>query len=139
MNGLASRPKLLVIDDDLIQRKIIAHLGVQADFDVFEAVSFETAETALKREKFDCITLDLSLGTDSGALLLRTIVQSDNCVPVIVISGAEPHVLRTTMEIAQSLNLKASLIEKPLKLVQLRETLQKNRASAGLGSRATAA
>lgn len=123
---------ILVIDDDLIQRKIIARLAGQADFQVVEAGSFDEAEVQLKNRKFDCITLDLSLGKESGALLLRTIADSGNRVPVIVISGAEPHVLKTTMEIAEMLQLKADLVEKPLKLPQLRELMQQSRQRSAI-------
>jgi len=122
--------RLLVIDDDLVQRKIISKLGAQAGFAVTEASTFEEAEKTLRDQKFDSITLDLSLGSKSGALLLRTIVDSGNCVPVIVISGAEEHVTRTTVTIAQSLNLNAEFLPKPLNLAELRNVLARKRGSA---------
>jgi DNA-binding response OmpR family regulator len=115
--------RLLVIDDDLIQRKIISKIGAQSGYEVVEAASFDEAEKFLQNQKFDCITLDLSLGKQSGALLLRTIVDSGNMVPVIVISGAEEHVIRTTVSIAQSLKLDCELLTKPLKLTELRKAL----------------
>ncbi|HEY1309527.1 MAG TPA: response regulator [Pseudolabrys sp.] len=122
-NETAEAIRLLVIDDDLIQRKIICKIGAQAGYDVVEAATFDEAERSLKTQKFDCITLDLSLGKQSGALLLRTIVDSGNRVPVIVISGADEHVMQTTVKIAQSLNLESELLAKPLKLVELRSAL----------------
>jgi DNA-binding response OmpR family regulator len=122
--------RLLVIDDDLIQRKIISKIGGQAGYEVVSAATFNETEKILKGQKFDCITLDLSLGTQSGALLLRTIVDSGNQVPVIVISGAEEHVLRTTVNIAQSLNLECEMLTKPLNLIELRNALVKKKSSA---------
>lgn len=126
-NEPAEAIHLLVIDDDLIQRKIIATLGVRAGYEVIEAATFDDAEKNLKTRKFDCITLDLSLGKQSGALLLRTIVDSGNRVPVIVISGADEHVMQTTVKIALSLNLDAELVAKPLKLTKLRNALVKKK------------
>ncbi len=115
--------RLLVIDDDLVQRKIIAKLGAQAGYEVIEAATLDDAEKCLRGQRFDCITLDLSLGGQSGAILLRTVVSSGNLVPVIVVSGAEEHVARTTVDFAHSLNLDAELLAKPLKLVELRNAL----------------
>ncbi len=122
--------RLLVIDDDLIQRKIIAKIGAQAGYEVVAAATFEDAESSLKTQRFDCITLDLSLGKQSGALLLRTIVDSGNQVPVIVISGADEHILRTTVNIAQSLQLESELLTKPLKLTELRNALARMKSGA---------
>ena len=122
--------RLLVIDDDLIQRKIIAKIGAQAGYEVVAAATFEDAESCLKTQRFDCITLDLALGKQSGALLLRTIVDSGNRVPVIVISGADEHILRTTVNIAQSLQLESELLKKPLKLTELRDALARMKSGA---------
>jgi DNA-binding response OmpR family regulator len=127
---IGQEARLLVIDDDLIQRKIIAKIGAQAGYEVVAAATFEDAESSLKNQRFDCITLDLSLGKQSGALLLRTIVDSGNNVPVIVISGADEHILQTTVSIAQSLQLEAELLAKPLKLTELRNALVHKKAGA---------
>jgi DNA-binding NtrC family response regulator len=121
---------LLVIDDDLIQRTIIAKLGTQAGFDVTAAATFDEAAGLLTKHKFDCVTLDLSLGEQSGILLLRSIVDSGHRMPVIVISGAEPHVLQSTVAMAQSLNLDSLPLSKPLNLTELRGALAKKRQSA---------
>ena len=120
-------PRLLVIDDDVIQRTIIAKLGMQTGYDSAGAASFAEAKTLLAQQKFDCITLDLSLGEDSGVLLLSAMVASDNRVPIIIISGAEEHILNSTMKIAQSLGLDSQLLNKPLKLAKLRQALAQKR------------
>jgi DNA-binding response OmpR family regulator len=144
--------RLLVIDDDVIQRTIISKVGAQSGYQVDAAATYEEAETLLKGRQYDCITLDLSLGEKSGALLIRTIVDSGNRVPVIVISGADEHVLRTTVGIAHSLDLPCEPQSKPLNLAKLRMALvakipaavarrgnnQLAMALAGTGSRAAA-
>ena len=114
---------LLVIDDDMIQRTIISKIGSQAGYKVSNVPSYEAAVEALTANKFDCITLDLSLGEQSGALLLRTIVDTGNLVPVVVISGAEDHVLATTVKVAQSLGLDSIPFRKPLNLIEVRAAL----------------
>jgi hypothetical protein len=49
-NEPAEAIHLLVIDDDLIQRKIIARLGARAGYEVIEAATFDDAEKNLKPE-----------------------------------------------------------------------------------------
>ena len=122
--------RLLVIDDDMIQRTIISRIGSQAGYKVVGAQSYEAAVDALTAQKFDCITLDLSLGEQSGALLLRTIVDTGNLVPVVVISGAEEHVLATTVKVAQSLGLDSIPFRKPLNLIEVRAALTRKREGA---------
>lgn len=124
------RPQLLVIDDDLVQRKIISKLGAQAGFGVTGAASFDEAEAALRNRRFDCITLDLALGSKSGVMLLNTIRDTGNLAPVVIVSGAEPAVLGETVDIARSLKLNAQFMGKPLDLVELRGILTKKQGSA---------
>lgn len=122
--------RLLVIDDDLIQRTVIARIGAQSGYETVVVDNFKAAETALTAELFDCVTLDLSLGEQSGALLLRTIAESSNNVPVIVISGAEQHVLSATVRLAQGLDLDCSQFSKPLSLQKFRELLIEKKRGA---------
>jgi DNA-binding response OmpR family regulator len=122
--------RLLVVDDDLVQRKIIAKIGTQAGFQTAEASSFEEAERMLQVEQYDCVTLDLSLGPRSGVLLLRTMIETRNSVPVIVVSGATEQVLQTTLDVAGNLRLEAQTMHKPLNLIELRAILADKRAHA---------
>jgi CheY-like chemotaxis protein len=116
-------PRLLVIDDDVIQRTIISKIGTQTGYETASAASFREAKRLLSEQQFDCITLDLSLGEQSGVLLLHTMVETNNRVPVIIVSGAEEHILEATMRIARTLGLDSQLLNKPLKLAELRESL----------------
>ena len=125
--GHAVTPRLLVIDDDVIQRTIIAKIGSQAGYQTASAASFREAKTLMTEQQFDCITLDLSLGEQSGVLLLHTMVETSNRVPVIIISGAEEHILESTMRIARALGLDSQLLNKPLKLTDIRESLAHKR------------
>jgi DNA-binding response OmpR family regulator len=120
-------PRLLVVDDDVIQRTIISKIGTQAGYEVAGAASFQEAKKLMAEQQFDCVTLDLSLGEQSGVLLLHAMVDTNNRVPVFIISGAEEHILASTLRIARGLALDAQLINKPLKLVELREALTQKR------------
>jgi EAL domain-containing protein (putative c-di-GMP-specific phosphodiesterase class I) len=119
----ANPRRLLVIDDDLVQRTIIGTVGAKIGFEAIGAGSFEDATRQLHESKFDCITLDLSLGERSGADLLQTIADFGRRVPIIIISGADERVLNSTVAMAQSLGLHAFPLSKPLDLAALRTSL----------------
>ena len=114
---------LLVIDDDLIQRTIISKIGSQVGFEVTAVSTLAHAADVLMSAALDCVTLDLSLGTQSGASLLQTVAESGQSTPVLIISGAEPHVLKSTLAAAASLGLDAQALTKPLDLALLRHAL----------------
>jgi CheY-like chemotaxis protein len=121
-NG-ARLPQLLVVDDDVIQRTIISRIGTQSGYATASAASFAEAAQLLAQQSFDCVTLDLSLGRDSGVLLLGKIAETSRAAPIIVISGAEEHIQLSTLKIAQSLGLQMQFVTKPLKLAELRAVL----------------
>jgi len=129
--GATAQPcRLMVIDDDRIQRTIIAKVAAQVGFDVVPAATFDDAARLLEAGRFDCITLDLSLGENNGTPLLRKVRDSDPRTPVIVISGAARHVLEATVTIANSLGLDSLPLAKPLNLADLRRALTQKRQNA---------
>ena len=125
--GRSPLPQLLVVDDDVIQRTIISRIGTQSGYATASAASFAEAAQLLAQQSFDCVTLDLSLGKESGVLLLGKIAETSRLAPVIVISGTEEHIQLSTLKIAQSLGLQMQFITKPLKLPDLRAALVQKR------------
>jgi len=121
------QPQLLVVDDDVIQRTIISRVGTQCGYATASAASFAEAAQLLAQQSFDCVTLDLSLGKDSGVLLLGKIAGTNKLAPIIVISGTEPHIQLSTLKIAQSLGLQMQFLTKPLKIADLRAVLAHKR------------
>ena len=122
----ADAPRLLVIDDDNLHRMIICRVAAKAGYLPVQAGSYEEAAELAQYRKFDCITLDLSLGAHGGAELLRHFWVIGCKAPVIVISGADDSVCRETVRIAKS--LKFELVEsvpKPVDLSLLRFTLER--------------
>lgn len=83
--------RLLVIEDDKIQRNSIIELIKDKDIEIKGVSGGQEAVEALKTDKYDCIILDLNLSDVSGFDLL-TIIKSDDSiskVPVIVYTGKE--------------------------------------------------
>ena len=58
---------LLVIEDDASTSLTISKIGQAAGFATWTATSLETANSQLRARRYDCITLDLQLGKESGA------------------------------------------------------------------------
>jgi DNA-binding response OmpR family regulator len=120
--ALGNFARLLVIDDELVQRTIISKIGQQVGYEVLTVASFEDATRMLQNNAYDCITLDLSLGEHSGTQLLRSIAEAGK-TSVIVISGCEERVLNSTVRLANMLGINCIQIPKPLDLTELRRSL----------------
>jgi EAL domain-containing protein (putative c-di-GMP-specific phosphodiesterase class I)/FixJ family two-component response regulator len=120
-----SRGRLLVIDDDLVQRSIIGKIGAKLGYDTVIASSFEIAAELLKTETFDIMTLDLSLGERDGVELLRLAADCRlHAMPIVIISGADKRILNSTRRVAEGLNLSVTkCLSKPLNLESLRQSL----------------
>ncbi len=120
-----SRGRLLVVDDDLVQRTIIGKIGAKLGYDTVIASTFEIASGLLQREAFDIMTLDLSLGERDGVELLRLAADRKlYAMPIVIISGCDERILNSTKRVAESLNLSLTrCLNKPLNLDNLRDAL----------------
>ncbi len=131
--GGAARPRalsLLVIDDDPVHRMVIGKVGQKAGYVLTTAGSVEDAVAKLAQQKFDCISLDLSLGGQSGLLLLDSIAQNNKDALLIVISGAAAEVREATLASAHDLNLNVIEAPKPVDLIGLRSRLDERTAAS---------
>lgn len=120
-----SKGRLLVVDDDVVQRTVIGRIGAKIGYDAVLASRFETAAELLRKETFDVMTLDLSLGERDGVELLRLIADCGlHAMPIVVISGHDERILNSTRRVAEGLNLSlVRSLTKPLNLEFLREAL----------------
>lgn len=117
--------RLLVVDDDLVQRTIIGKIGAKLGYDTVIASTFEMASELLQREAFDIMTLDLSLGERDGVELLRLVADCKlYAMPIVIISGCDERILNSTKRVAEGLNLSLTrCLNKPLNLDNLRDAL----------------
>jgi len=120
-----SRGRLLVVDDDLVQRTIIGKIGAKLGYDAVIAASFDIASELLQREVFDIMTLDLSLGEHDGVELLRLVADRRlNAMPIVIISGCDERILNSTRRVGEGLNLSLTrCLNKPLNIDNLRDAL----------------
>jgi two-component system chemotaxis response regulator CheY len=123
--GASQSPdRLLVIDDDTSICTVIQKLGEKVGFAATRAVSVEEATQLLRAHRFDCITLDLSIGKNSGIELLKVLADMACTTPVIIISGS----MRSMRDFAASIGNTMHLdlqppLPKPIDFAKLRTTL----------------
>jgi CheY-like chemotaxis protein/signal transduction histidine kinase len=85
------RKRLLVVEDNPVERMGIEELLAHDDIDIITADSGEAALVALTRESCDCVVLDLRLPDMSGFDVLDRISQNEKWrdLPVVVFTGRE--------------------------------------------------
>ncbi|MDP3481222.1 MAG: response regulator, partial [Desulfoprunum sp.] len=83
--------KLLVVEDDLIQRESIRQLIGGSDIETTTVATGHEAFAELSQGGYDCMILDLGLADMSGFELLEKIRKDPRCatVPVIVYTGRD--------------------------------------------------
>jgi tubulin-specific chaperone A len=83
--------RLLVVDDDALQRESIRALIGNGDVETVTAASGTEALGLLKSQNFDCMILDLGLNDMSGFDVLRTLRSgpTPSVLPVVVYTGRD--------------------------------------------------
>jgi EAL domain-containing protein (putative c-di-GMP-specific phosphodiesterase class I)/CheY-like chemotaxis protein len=122
----ATRSRLLVVDDDLVQRVLISKIGAKLGYDTVVAPSFEAATELLARDTFDIMALDLSLGERDGVELLRFVAERNlQAMSIVIISGCDDRVMKATRRVVNGLKLSlGGCLTKPLDLSRLRSALE---------------
>jgi two-component system, chemotaxis family, chemotaxis protein CheY len=115
-----ARRRLLVIEDDLTPRTVIARLAQRLGYATTEASTFEQAAALIAAETFDCMTLDLHMGEHYGTELLEAMSRSQTGVPVIVISSADDDERWDVLRVATLYGIRVTEVAKPLDVGELR-------------------
>ena len=116
--------ELLVIDDAALHLAVLCKIAEQVGFRATGAHSVAEASQLVHQRAFDCITLDLSLGEESGIEVLHELSKIKCPTPIIVISASGEQVCDETVRIGSRLNLNiCSPIPKPIQLSALRKAL----------------
>lgn len=116
--------ELLVVEDGELHLSILRKIAEQVGFTTTGAHSVAETGELLRERTFDCITLDLSLGEDSGIEVMQLLAKMNCRTPVIVISASGEEVCDETIKVGHFLNLNVcSPIPKPIHLAALRRAL----------------
>jgi CheY-like chemotaxis protein len=83
--------RLLVVEDNEIERDAVVELLGYDDIDIATAGSGDAALRAMRKEPFDCVVLDLRLPDMTGFELLETMRSESSLasVPVVVFTGKD--------------------------------------------------
>jgi len=123
--------RLLAIEDDPLHHMIIGKIATSAGYEASIATSVEKATALLHEGTFDCITLDLSLGEQSGVDVLHVLADLGTQVPVIIFSATDDEDCRATVRLGKSLGLNiCPPLAKPAGVVELRKVLDALSATA---------
>lgn len=122
--NVAVAGRLLIIDDDLSVRTLIAKFGERLGFSATSAATFDVARQLLESSHFDCITLDLNIGKENGIGLLKVLAEMGSKTPIILISGSTPSISELAVAVGNmmQLNLLPSL-PKPIDFGKLKAAL----------------
>jgi EAL domain-containing protein (putative c-di-GMP-specific phosphodiesterase class I) len=81
-------PRVLVVDDDEIIRRVSTRVLTDEGFEVVQATDGREALAQLERQEFDVVVTDVTMPNMTGLELLRTIRQRDLELPVILLTSA---------------------------------------------------
>jgi len=120
---MKEKPRLLIVDDELDQSKLIQNCFLRKDFQVFTAETGELAVASIKKHKPDLILLDLKLpGSVKGKDVLRSLREYDKKTKVIIITGdlLPPAEVKELTELGL-----AELVSKPVDLEDLEKIVRR--------------
>jgi CheY-like chemotaxis protein len=118
-----TQPRLLIIDDDGVQRTVLGKVGTKAGYAVTTVATVEDAIKEVAGQHFDCIVLDLLLNGQNGMLMLGEIVKFNRDALLIIISSASEAVREQTRALAAHQDLDVVDLPKPVDLTVLRTLL----------------
>ncbi|MCL2484605.1 MAG: response regulator [Endomicrobia bacterium] len=106
--------KVLIVEDDIFMRRFLTRFGVENDV----AKDGETALELLKDNSYDCVFLDLNLGTGiSGFEVLKNIKSDKPKTAVIIISGSDAK--------DETISMGADyFLAKPIDLIELKQVVE---------------
>jgi len=91
--------RLLVVDDQRLDRAIAGHAASQAGFQVTGVGSVgETRDQLESGAHFDFVVVDLSLGTEDGLEVLPLIARFNSSAVVVLVSGFDGRILAASQQ-----------------------------------------
>jgi DNA-binding response OmpR family regulator len=79
--------RILVVEDEVAIRKVIETVFQLRNYDVTLVNTATDGITTARTEPFDCVVLDLGLPDGTGFQVLKSMRDSDNTTPVLILSA----------------------------------------------------
>lgn len=129
--------RLLVVDDELIERMLVMRAAAPLGFAVDSAATVQEATSLLGRNRYDAIVLDLALGETEGISLLPALRGDTNDPLLIFVSGMDDRVRAASARLAGTLGLRvAGALAKPVAPAALRALLDSSPERMPLAAKA---
>lgn len=110
--------KILVVDDEVMIRRVLKRFFDKEGYETFEATSEKTAIEMFRLNRpFDAVLCDISLSGDDGWKVVEYVQRAHPSTPIMVMSGAIQDGVRT--------DLTFSILYKPFSPSELIEALEK--------------
>jgi EAL domain-containing protein (putative c-di-GMP-specific phosphodiesterase class I) len=123
--ALAAPKRLLIVDDERVQRMIVVHIVAPLGFAVDCAANLAEAIAYLRERRYDAVILDLSLGDTEGISLLSVLRDCDSDPVLIFLSHLDERVLASSLRLASTMGVRvAGSLQKPAQPLALRELLR---------------
>lgn len=123
--------RLLLIDDEPDIRDLIRKLAEDCGFDVRDTGDGQEFLMLAAEWKPSCVILDLQVPGTDGVELLQSLRKAQNKAGVILVSGFDKRVLKTTERLAEDIGLRVlGALSKPWRAPQLRAMLLAQKSDA---------
>lgn len=106
--------RILLVDDNLMVRKIIKNIFKNEKYEIEEAEDGEEGLERLKKSKFDLVITDILMPKMEGLELIMHIKRDFPEVKIIAISGGKPYYLYMAKKLGTE-----KVFTKPLNLFEL--------------------
>ncbi|HXJ00246.1 MAG TPA: EAL domain-containing response regulator [Micropepsaceae bacterium] len=122
---------VLAVDDDQVLLEMIQKVAKSTGFAVTAMADSTGFQSALSTRPPSVVLLDLQLPDCDGIELLRGLADAGSQANIILMSGYDARVLGMAQKIGQGLGLEMGQpLEKPFRLAELRQVLQKIRGKS---------
>jgi DNA-binding response OmpR family regulator len=130
-SAAARRPRLLLIDDEPLVGRFIAHGAEECGYEAIVTISAESFRSRYAAAVPDVVVVDLALPGCDGVELLRFLADHGCRARVLIVSGFDPRVLESALRLGEAMGLDmAGPLTKPVRLQALAEALGPARAKA---------
>ena len=120
----ASRPKLLLVDDEPAVGRMLFHAAEECGYRATMASTAGAFRCQYEAEEPDVILLDLSLPGGDGIELLRFLAERNCRCPILIVSGHDRRVVEAAKRLGTALGLRmGGCLTKPVRVHELAEAL----------------
>ena len=118
------RPTFLLIDDDTLVGRTIAHAAEAFGYRPLRTTSIDRFSASLESERPDIVAVDLCVPGRDGIEIIRFLAERGFRGPVVIISGLDSRVVEAALRLGRALGLSmAEPIAKPFRLADLADRL----------------